>query len=88
MRYTGSRLKANALKGKRLLCQNRKDCHRLGCDLDLAYYFACLINDAHAGRAWHSFSRAPCRARTGRKTPAARRNGWLVARAYFRRKSR
>jgi hypothetical protein len=31
-----SRLKANALKGKRLLCQNRKDCHRLGCDLDLA----------------------------------------------------
>jgi sodium/potassium-transporting ATPase subunit alpha len=31
---------------------------------------------------------SPCRARTGRKTPAARRNGWLVARAYFWRKSR
>ena len=24
---------------------------------------------------------SPCRARSGRKTPAARRNGWLVARA-------
>ena len=45
----GSRLKTNALNGKRLLCQNRKDRHGLGGNLDFADHFACLIHDAHAG---------------------------------------
>jgi hypothetical protein len=45
----GSRLEANALNGKPFLRQNRKDRYRLGCDLDLAHHFACLIDDAHAG---------------------------------------
>jgi Transposase DDE domain len=31
------------------LLGSRKDRRRLGCDLDLADYFACLIDDAHAG---------------------------------------
>jgi hypothetical protein len=42
-------LKANALNGKPFLRQNRKDRYRLGCDLDLAHHFACLIDDAQAG---------------------------------------
>jgi hypothetical protein len=35
------------------------------------------------GRLELEFQPSPRLARTGRKTPAARRNGWLVARAYF-----
>jgi hypothetical protein len=47
-----------------------------------------FCREAPDGLSLAQFQPSPWRARTGRKTPAARRNGWLVARAYFWRKSR